>query len=683
MKLFRIVVLALLSSSAFAKSDFSYYVAPDGADANDGSRAHPFASLEHARDSIRLLREGRGYPASGLAVIVRGGHYSVANTFTLDAKDACASNSPIVFRAADGETPKFSGGLRLHDFKPVTDAALLARLPEIARGKVVQCDLGACGLSTIPPLEYGGFGSGRGFKTHPNSELFFNGRPLPLAYGPNDAPVKIADVSTNRTFAHKNDAGSHEGSFTYEGDRPATWREERELWLYGYWFWDWADSYEKVSAIDAGAHEITLAPPLHTYGFRKGQLFYAVNAFCEIDTPGEWVLDRERGALFFWPPSNPNRAVVELSVFPKPLVDLHDVANVCFEGLTWELGAGDAVVAHDCKSVTFAGCTVRNCGGDGIKMDGANCVLRSCDIFSMGRGGVQISGGSRKTLAPGGNVVENCDIHDLSRIDHTYTPAILVDGVGTRIAHNLLHDIPSSAIRIGGNDHTIEFNEIARVVLESDDQGGAELFGDPTFRGNVFRWNFIHHIGSRYGSAKAAVKLGQAGIRFDDAISGQRVVENIFWHASGGVHGFGGVQIHGGKDNIVESNLFADCDSAISFSQWHNAARWSNWVAKYTNQVDMKLYAARYPELARLYEGLDTNIVRGNLVAGCGEFLHRGKAEASGNVTVTNSTPIAELLRRPDAPKIPASQIGLQRDVFRRSLPKAEIQNLREGKPGN
>jgi hypothetical protein len=662
--------------NAFAVGPF--YVAPDGRDSNDGSKSQPFATLERARDQIRTIREGRGYPPDGIMVIVRGGRYAVTNTLTLDAKDACASNSPIIFRAADGETPIFSGAVRLKDFSPVTNAELLARLPDEARGKVVQCDVRACGVTKFEPLVLGGAYSGRGGGTHPLHELYFDGKPLPMARWPNDGFEKVANVSTNARFDHKGRTGSHDGAFGYSGDRPARWAAEKDLWLYGYWFWDWADSYEKVASIDAAQHEIQLKPPLHNYGFRPGQPFYAVNAFCEIDRPGEWVLDRDAGLLFLFPPSNPNRADVELSVFTKPFLALFDVSNVRFEGITWELGAGDGIVSKNCNGVAIAGCTIRNFGGEGVQIDGTNCAVRSCDVFNMGRGGIHLTGGSRKTLAPGGNVIENCDVHDMSRINHTYTPAVGVDGVGNRIAHNLLHDVGSSAIHVSGNDQVIEFNEVTRSVLESDDQGGAELFGDPTFRGNIFRWNFFHHNGSRW-AGKEDVKLGQAGIRFDDAISGQRVVENIFWHTANGKHGFGAVQIHGGKDNIIESNLIANCDNAISFSQWHSATRWAEWVAKYTNHVDMTLYTSRYPELAKLYEGRDTNFVRGNLIANCGEFLHRGKAATERNVIVTNSLPPSKLLRLPGAPKIPVAQIGLQRDEFRRKLPENEIEKLRDG----
>ena len=151
------------------------YVAPGGADTNPGTQERPFATLKRARDEIRSLKTRGGFPKGGVTVYVRGGEYKVTETFQLGPEDSGAETSPVVYRAFEGETPRFSGGVRLSGFQPVRDPALLARLPEEARGKVVQVDLKAHGLTSLKPLRLGGFASGLGFKTHPAMELFFNG----------------------------------------------------------------------------------------------------------------------------------------------------------------------------------------------------------------------------------------------------------------------------------------------------------------------------------------------------------------------------------------------------------------------------------------------------------------------------------------------------------------------------
>ncbi len=675
-----------------AKPGMTLHVAPDGSDANDGSRRHPFASVERARDEIREVKQRGGLPAGGVQVAVHGGTYRVTSTFALDARDSGTEAAPIVYRCA-GKPAVFSGGMRLKGFNSVNDAGVLARLPEVARGKVVQTDLTANGVTNVWPLILGGFSSGRGFKSHPVMELFFDGQSLPLAHGPEDGFVRIAGVTDADPVQIHGLKGSKLGRFTYAGDLPARWQDEAELWLYGYWFWGWADSYERVTAIDPAKREVTLAPPYHGYGYRTGQPFYAVNALSELDRPGEWYLDRARHAIYLWPPSNPDRAVVELSVADFPFVELKDVSHVTLAGLTWELGCVDGVLVRGGKECRLAGCTIRRFAGNGVEIsDGSGHGLLSCDIHTLGRGGVVVSGGDRKTLTPGGHVVENCHIHDLSRIDHTYTPAVLCSGVGQRIAHNWLHHVPSSALRVGGNDHVIELNEINHVVLESDDQGGVDMWGDPTLLGNVYRHNYFHHIGN-WREPEKAPDCGQAGIRLDDAISGVLIYGNVFFRCGAGKLGFGGVQIHGGKDNIIDGNLFADCRWAVSFSPW-GSARWKEFIRgpRQSPAINPALYAVRYPAFAQLDNEPDRNWLWRNTVFDCGAFLHRNGGGARGfdNLVTTNNPGFADAARgdfslkksarqvkQADLTRIPFAEIGLYRDAWRRGVPIREIQALR------
>ncbi len=616
------------------------HVAPNGSDAASGTMDEPFATLEKARDTLRQRRQEGKLGEGGATVVVRGGHYRVVQPFTLSAQDSGEASAPIRYRVAERESASFSGGIRLEGFEPIGDEAVLARLPESARGKVVYVSLARHGLSELKPLRLGGFNSGLGFKTHDVMELFFDGKAMPMSRWPNEGFVRVADVSVKDGHTIHGREGSKTGRLTYEGDRPTRWKDEQAVMLYGYWFFDWADSYERIASIDLEKREFVLEEPYCGYGYRAGAPYYAVNLLSEIDMPGEWYLDRERGVLYFYPPSDLSAAVVELSVADHPFVELDDVSHTSFEGIVWELGGVDGVVVRGGDHCMLTGCTVRRCGGNGIIVAGGSShAVLSCNVYSMGRGGVIVSGGDRKTLTPGHHVVENCDIHELSRIDHTYTPAILVSGVKNRIAHNHLHDIPSSAIRLGGNDHVVEFNEIDHVVQESDDQGGADMWGNATFRGNVYRYNYWHHIGNQTNPREAPA-CGQAGIRLDDAISGTLVYGNLFYRASAGKTGFGGVQIHGGKDNVIENNVFVDCMAAVSFSPW-GEARWREFVADAmtANDIDPDLYVQRYPELARLSEDHDVNRVTRNLIINCGEFLRRdrGRTVASDNVTITET----------------------------------------------
>lgn len=455
----RTKVATSLPAPAWPSPGLVLHVSPDGDDtAGTGSGRRPFGTLERARDEVRARRKTGPLPSGGVEVRVHDGEYQVRRTFSLTEADSGTESAPVVYRAAAGTAPRFRGGIRIAGWRKLADADGYPQLPVASRAQVWMADLRACGLTNLLPLKLGGFASGNGFRTHPAHELFFNGQAMSLARGPNEGFLRINQVAVKDGTKGYDREGSKVGRFYYEGDRPRRWIQDPDVLLYGYWFWDWADSYERVARIDPEQRLITLAVPWHTYGFRIGAPFYAVNALSELDLPGEWYLDRGAGRVIFYPPSDPRRATVEMSGFDAPFLGLDNVSWVRFVGLDWELGSADAIRVRGGANVLFAGCVVRHFAGTGVEIQGGTQHgLRSCNIYSMGRGGTVISGGNRKTLEPGRHFLENCDIHHLSRIDHTYTPAVLLDGVGHRIAHNRMHDIQSSAMRVGGNDHRIEY----------------------------------------------------------------------------------------------------------------------------------------------------------------------------------------------------------------------------------
>jgi len=559
----------------------------------------------------------------------------------------------------------------------------LARLPEEARDKVLTCDLKALGMNDVPPLVLGGFAKKPQGDPNPLPELFLDGQPMPWSRWPNYGFVSVADVSDSDPQNLHGLTGSKAGEIFYSGDRPKRWLEEPDAYLYGYWFFGWADSYEKIAAIDTNSRKISFHPPFAHYGYRKNAPYFAVNLLSEIDSPGEWYLDRENALLYFYPPKDLSQSVVELSFFKEPFLRLTDVAYVSFEGITWEMGCVDAIHVNAGEHCAFLGCEIRNFAANGILINGGtHHLICSCNVSSMGRAGLIVHGGDRKTLTPGNHVVENCHMHHLARINHTYNPAVLLIGVGNKIAHNLVHDIPSSAFRISGNDHIIEYNRVHHVVLESDDQGGVDMWGNPTYRGNVFRFNWWHDIGNQVNPTEAP-DCGHAGIRFDDAISGQYVHANVFERASAGRAGFGGVQIHGGKDNTINNCVFLECMVGISFIPW-GEKRWKEFVAGKMDSadIDRDLYLERYPELKQLEENHDTNKVTNNLVINCGKFLFRdseriyqeNNVELKEKLSLPMETTkrwkyINYLLKEHGLEPIPFENIGLYRCHYRKSVP--------------
>ena len=662
------------------KPAMELFVSTKGAVANPGSKERPLGSLEQARDAIRRLKASGGLPVGGVTVHVRGGVYPVRETFELRADDSGRADAPIRYLAYEDETPRFSGGVTLDGFKPVTEAGILARLPEEARKEVRCVDLKACGVSDLGRIEPRGYGLG-GYPAKPWVDLYVNGRAMRLARWPNDGFLNVGKVHAGR---FRSDETGSPGEFEYQGERPPRWKTAEDVWMFGYWGHLWAGRSVKVARLDTERGRVTTAGR-SSYGYREGQPYYFFNVLEELDEPGEWYLDRASGVLYLYPPTDFDGSVVQFSIFSAPFVVMNDTAHVTLGGLVFELGRAEGAVIADGAGNLLSGCTFRQLGTNGLIVNGgANHGVLGCDIHTLGAGGIRMTGGDRGTLTPGNHFVENCHVYDFTRIDRVYAPAVHLDGVGNRIAHNLFHDSPHHAMRVEGYEQTVEFNEIHSVVYEADDQAGIDMFGNPAYRGNVIRYNFWHHIGSGHDVA------GQSGIRLDDFISRVLVYGNVFYRSAGGQ--FGAVQIHGGKDNMVDNNLFIDCRYALSFSPW-GEKRWLESLSRDSTRaavarggvdVGKPPHAGRYPDLAEMSQNADRNFVWRNVAVNCGDFSAResGKNELMDNTTLTGEADFADVAGRDfslreDSPihdrlgfrPIPFDRIGLYEDEHRATWP--------------
>jgi len=591
------------------------HVAPHGNDAQPGTADAPLGSLAGARDRIRQIKKERGLPHGGITVLVHGGVYRMSGTLELTEDDSGTADSPIVYQAADSEAPIFTGGIILAGAASVRDPAIRNRLPQLVRDKVLQIDLRANGINDYGSLGPRGFGLA-GYPTHPWVDVYFNERPGTLARWPNEGFVTIQGLATPA-----GDAGAGKPATWKVEGRPLEWAPSDDIWMYGYWRYLWAGTTIRVARIDPQSHQLTTAGS-SGYGFAEGMPYYFFNVLEELDQPGEWYLDRARGILYFYPPDEIDHLRITFPTLATPFVRMRNCAHVRLVKLTFECGRAEGVVIEGGQQVALLGCRMMRLGTNGVIIRGGEKhLVMGCDIGTVGAGGIRLAGGDEKTLSPSGHVVENCHIWEFTRVDRNYAPAVHVDGVGSTIRHNLFHDSPHHGMRLEGFDHLVELNEVHSVVYEADDQSGIDMFGNPASRGNVLRWNFWHHIGSGHNVA------GQAGIRLDDMISGVVVYGNVFYRSAGGR--FGGLQIHGGKDNWVDNNLFIDCKAAISFSPW-TESRWvesvQGWLENARRRgldVTRPPLSTRYPELLNLESNPNRNFILRSLVVNCGEFAIR------------------------------------------------------------
>ena len=651
------------------KPAVTFHVASGGSDGSVGSPAQPFATFDRAREAIRSLKRAKGgsLPAGGVQVVIHAGAYAQNEPFKLTAEDSGTAEAPIVYRAETTGAAVFEGGRPLKGWKSVADSAVREKLSAPVRARVLEVDLKANGITD--------WGDSTDLKKRP--ELFVNGIPQTLARWPNEGFVETGEILGTNTFKMWGSIpGCKDGKFRFVEDRAKGWVDEPDVRLYGYWFWDWHEEYQKVASIDAEQGSFTLAQPYAAYGYRKGQRYFAVNLLRELDQGGEWYLDRRSGRLYWLPPENVDfaKADIVLSIRSEPFVMLENVEHVVLLGLTFGEGRGDGIRLKGGANCLLAGLTLRRLGGDGIVIEGGvRHTIFGSTMHTLGCGGMRVNGGDRQSLTPGNHLVENCSVSDISRIKRTYAPAVHLDGCGNRVAHNLFEQIPSSAMRIEGNDHLIELNCIRRVVQESDDQGGIDMYGNPLYGGVVIRWN-------RWSDIVGGTECGAAGIRLDDMISGIVLQGNLFERC--GAVQFGAVQIHGGKANVVDGNVFIDCHAGISFSRW-DEPRWLKSIEPFLEQAGREPYATRYPDLARLKSEPNVNFISRNLLFGCKNvFLRDGGTQKSVLMMVSLEKAPPELvatgtvktpkLRQALFEPIPIGEMGLYPHPWRAGEPKSK-----------
>lgn len=592
-----------------------FYVSPRGSDASAGTASKPFATLEHAREAVRDSRQtGNRRPVT---VALLAGDYIRTNTFELTCADSGAAASPVIWQAAEGQRVRLLGGRLLSGFVVVTNADTLDRLPANARSNVLQLNLHSLGIN-----DFGGMKS-RGFAraTAPaHCELFYGGKPMTLARWPNEGEWEhIASFPSTGTLndGHNSEIGKLESGFFYAGERPRQWKDITNVWVHGYWAWDWANSYERIASVELDQHLIRTAPPYGNYGFRKGQRICFINVLEELDQAGEWFLDVETGFLYFWPPADLRKAdgkppEILLSTLAGPLLKLSNVTNVIFKRIEFEAGRGNAVEIAAGASNGIVDCSIRNMGDWGVVVGGGfGHSVENCAFDNTGDGGVSLNGGDRQKLVPADHFVENCRFSRQGRWSKCYVPAVLVDGVGMRVSRNLIHDHPHCAILFTGNDHLIELNEIHHIALETGDVGAIYSGRDYTYRGNRIRYNFIHHTGG--------VGMGSMGIYMDDCVSGAEIYGNIFYKVQRAAF------LGGGRDHQVVNNIFVECNHAVELDGrgLDPSPTWRDMVDKTMRQriaeVPSDLYRERYPALKsldRYYGGLGEKPIQGAAFTG-------------------------------------------------------------------
>ena len=546
-----------------------FYVSTKGDDENPGTADAPFLTIEKA---IEAVREADKAGKNGITVCIEAGEYCISSVEFTKA-DSGTKECPVTYCSYNGEVI-INGGKNLapENFSAVTDENMLKIFSDEAEKNIVCTDLTKLGLNAedwgklYPVGLYGTQANYDGDTEGPApSNLYFNGNSLTTARYPNEGFLNTVEIiregqgQESSTSNHakmegwENLRNPETTIFTVDentAERINSYSSLENVWLWTALIYEWADTTVPLKSFDYETKAVETAY-VSKYGAVSGSTYYIFNVPEELDSPGEWYLDRSSGMLYVYPPEKTDNAKITISLSTEDLITVTDAEYLNFEGLSVRGSRGNGIVIKG-DNVTVKNCFISELSGTGISVDGYYNLISGCEFSHIGATAAKIRGGDRDKLKSGENRIENCLIHDFSEASITEGQGVNLGGVGNICAHNEFYNAPQQAIIYGGNNNIVEYNNIHDVALVSNDSSAIYTGRRWDEAGNIVRYNAVYNIGSD--------GFTPHGIYLDDGASGQTVYGNIIVNCNGN-----GFLIGGGRNNAVYNNLLINCDKAFLY----------------------------------------------------------------------------------------------------------------------
>ena len=537
------------------------YVDVAAEDGGDGTEEAPFKSIPQAQAKIREIKSGEGLPEGGITVLLASGNYPLMDAITFTAEDSGTEECPITYMSAKKNGAVLNGGITIDpsDFTPLDEDEKAIINDEAAKDKILKLDLSRYGITSD---DLGSMDTlGNAYETGP-AEIFVNDERLYLSQYPNK------DVSDPYLRTGTTDGVTNFDIFAMsEFEEQAVAIKERgknwdidNLWTSGYFMFEWAHTTVPVAEMDIDSLNVTLAKEQY-YGIGVLKKFYFFNIFAETDMPGEYYIDRDNMVLYVYPPENFDNSSIVISLSEQNIISAENLSYVNFSGLKFTATrAYGIILSQDGDHVTIENCEFSNIGMDAVYVLGNNITVQNNQIHQIGGNAIAVYGGDVATLSSSNNLVYNNYIYDWAQVIRTYKCAVYLNGCGITVSHNEMHDAPHEAIEYVGPNNTIEYNKIYNVCMETGDCGAIYSKRSFDMYGTVLRYNLIYDVGGKNSWA--------LGIYWDDGLAGQTAYGNVVANVT--AHG---MNVGGGRDNVVENNIFINWASRDHALHYDNRAR--------------------------------------------------------------------------------------------------------------
>jgi hypothetical protein len=564
------------------------YVAPNGDDGDSGGLDTPLATFTRARHLVRELKEKATTPVT---VFFRSGTYYLNATVEFTPKDSGSREAGVTYAAYPGEKAVLSGAI------PLT----LAWNPH--RGSIQ--------VASVP--------EGLDF-----DQLFIAGARQMRARFPNVDPDHPLMGDSGYVNAIGGDNEKREVYYDPQTFTSRRWAHPEEAIVHIFPSHYWHNAQFRINDIDWNRGAIALGEggwQTHEFlapnNFSGNSRYFIDNVFEELDTPGEWYLDRREGLLYCIPPEGVDLGSARVEVpLLETLVRLtgskeRPVAHLSFKGFRithtkttfmeqyevpstgdWGIRRGGAILfegAEDCavedsffdsvggnalfvsnhnRRINISGNTFARTGDSAVCLCGKNNMVERewiCEYCGTSRPW------SFKEVEdyPAECTVSNNEMHHIGVYGKQTAGVFMSISRHNLIDHNHIHHMPRSGICINDpfwGGHVVEYNDIHETVLESDDHGPFNSWG----RGHYWclainRIEVSHPAGdvkrdSRYQTIIRYNRFRDrraGGITLDDGASNFHVYCNLLIGT--------GFQNREGEYRILENNILINPSQGVGY----------------------------------------------------------------------------------------------------------------------